>query len=405
MTPRFIPFSVPDITRMCLNHPPEGAIDKEHLVALEHLLSRVFLLETGERVAALKAAYQPHDPDTDLQRPAIAQLASQAPTDFKRKIQALLERANFEPVSEQEIQDSLGDSTLVKLNLRIDFSQFDDVFLYYRGASQATETVKKWWGLKRQTLEFTRYDRVFIFIRLKHNNTDKRGAVLLRLFQNVPKADLEMLFPNTQVGLRLIDKVLIGVPAVVSGVIVVSTKLGATLVLLGSLIGFYLGWHTKPITLDQPALIALGAGFGAVISYIWKQFSSFKNRKLKFAQTLTRNLYFKLLDTNAGVFHRIADSATDEELKETLLAYYFLAGRKPMTATELDDTIQHWFATHWQCKLNFEIEDALSKLERLGLAKVSSSGNALWHAEPIKDALTRLQSIIAHSELLPAEIN
>lgn len=315
-------------------------------------------------------------------------------SSFTQQIKALLERANFEPISEQEIQASLGDSTLLKLNLKIDFSQFDEVFLYYRGATQATETVKKWFSLKRQTIDFTRYDRVFIFIRPKHDSDNAREQVLLRLFQNVPKADLEMLFPETKVGLRLIDKVLIGVPAVVSGAVVISTKLGATLVLLGSLIGFYLGWHSKPVTLDQSALIALGAGFGAVASYIWKQFSNFKNRKLKFAQTLTSNLYFKLLDTNAGVFHRIADSAADEELKESLLAYYFLSSHHPMTAAKLDETIQQWFAQYWQCDLDFEIDDALSKLERLGLARTDGlNGNThYWQATETDTAIGALQS-------------
>lgn len=389
---RFIPFASQDITRMCFSQPPAGAITEEHALILEHLLSQVFLLEAGKRISTLKMAYQPYDPDSDLLAIPYEQSTPTGTTDINQLIKALLERANFEPISEQDIQASLGDSTLLKLNLKIDFSQFDEVFLYYRGATQATETVKKWFGLKQQTIDFTRYDRVFIFIRPKRDNENAREQVLLRLFQNVPKADLEMLFPETKVGLRLIDKVLIGVPAVISGAVVISTKLGATFVLLGSLIGFYIGWHSKPVTLDKSALIALGAGFGAVASFIWKQLSNFRNRKLKFAQTLTSNLYFKLLDTNAGVFHRIADNASDEEFKETLLAYYFLSSRQTMTATELDETIQQWFRQYWQCEFDFEINDALSKLERLGLAKVDRTDNALWQAEPIHEALSRLKS-------------
>ena len=41
-----------------------------------------------------------------------------------------------------------------------------------------------------------------------------------------------MLFPNSEVRMKTIDKLIIGVPAAVSGVVVIVTKLGATLILL-----------------------------------------------------------------------------------------------------------------------------------------------------------------------------
>ena len=185
-----------------------------------------------------------------------------------------------------------------------------------------------------------------------------------------------MLFPNTQVGMRLIDKLLIGIPALVSGGIVLTTKLGATLVLLGSLAGYWLGTHDKQVELDKSALIAIGAGVGAVMGYLWKQFSSYKNRKLRFTQALTQNLYFKLLDNNAGVFYRLINDAEESECKETLLAYYFLLSNgETLSAQALDKAIEQWFENNWQCKLDFEVEDALQKLQNLSLA---SEVNGLW---------------------------
>jgi hypothetical protein len=40
--------------------------------------------------------------------------------------------------------------------------------------------------------------------------SNKPGVTLLKLFQNVPKADLEMLIPNTTVRMFNLDKLLIG---------------------------------------------------------------------------------------------------------------------------------------------------------------------------------------------------
>ena len=51
-----------------------------------------------------------------------------------------------------------------------------------------------------------------------------------------------MLFPNTLVSMRLIDKLLIGVLAVVGGGIVLTTKLGSSLLLWAQLSDFGSVW-------------------------------------------------------------------------------------------------------------------------------------------------------------------
>ena len=104
--------------------------------------------------------------------------------------------------------------------------------------------------------------------------------------------------------------------------------------------------------------------------YLWKQFSNFKNRKLRFMQSLTQNLYFKNLDNNAGVFHRLANDAEEEEGKEALLAYYFLLTSKPLLSkSELDRQIETWLLEKWHCAIDFEIDDAVTKLLNIGLIK------------------------------------
>jgi hypothetical protein len=147
-------------------------------------------------------------------------------------------------------------------------------------------------------------------------------------------------------------------------------------VLLGSLFGYWLGVSSQPVELNQAAVVALLAGAAALGGYLWKQFNNFKNRKLRFMQALTQNLYFKNLDNNAGVFHRLANDAEEEESKEAVLAYYFLlVSTEPLTRSELDREIERWFDSRWSCQLDFEIDDALHKLLSLGL--VEKSGDRL----------------------------
>ncbi len=82
------------------------------------------------------------------------------------------------------------------------------------------------------------------------------------------------------------------------------------------------------------------------------------------------------MDNNAGVFYRLINDAEESECKETMLAYYFLLSNdQPISSHTLDQNIEQWFAEKWQCKLDFEIDDALKKLSDLSLA---SETNGLW---------------------------
>lgn len=372
---RFIPFRRTDVRRMC---SAEQQLDETGLQRFERgseLIERHFQQHFHERRQQLKEVYAPLDPDADTREVELGREEGGS-ADLASALATVLDRANYERVSEADLQRAFRTASLFQLRLDVDLDDFAEVLLYTRGASTREEDVRRF-GLWRRKLSFTNFERVVLYIRFRDDADTSStlggcqpGSTMLKLFQNVPAADLEMLFPNTRVGMRIIDKLLIGVPALVSGGLVLTTKMGATLVLLGSLFGFWLGLHSEPVELDRAGLLVLAAGLGALGGYLWKQVANFRNRKLRFTQALTENLYFKLLDNNAGVIFRILDEAEDSECKESFLAWYFLlAGGGRMTAQALDQAIEAWFAERWQCRLDFEIDDALAKLELLGLAR------------------------------------
>jgi hypothetical protein len=363
---------------MCL---AENRLDGPAAKVFRHACARIeqaFQQEFHEIRQRVKDVYAPLDPDADT-RLVELHTGDEQEDSLADLLGKLLERANYERVTGDDLQRALRSASLFQVRLYVDMDDFAEVLLYTRGASQREETLKELFGLWRRRVQFINYDRVVLYIRFRDDiDSDsalgdcRGGSTMLKLFQNVPAADLEMLFPNIRVGMRWLDRLLIGVPALVSGGLVFTTKAGATLLLLGSLIGFWLGISSKPVELDKAALIALGAGLGALGGYCWKQFSNFRNRKLKYTQALTENLYFKLLDNNAGVLFRLLDDAEESECKESLLAYYFLlAAVGPLTAEELDNRIENWLGEKWECRIDFEIADALQKLRRLGLAEES----------------------------------
>ena len=372
---RFIPFRRKDLLQMCL---AEGRLDpqgRERLDSAMQCIESAFLLEFSELRTALKDAYGPLDPDADT-RVVEAYRDPGAADSLAALLTQMLERANYDRVTREHVERALQKSSMFKVQLYVDMDDFQEALLYTRGATVRTEEVSRFFGLGREEIEFINFDRVVLYIRFKDEvDTESTlggcqpGSTMLKLFQNVPAADMEMLFPNTRIGMRLMDKLLIGVPAIVSGGVVLTTKMGATLVLLGSLLGFWLGVSNEPVSLDRGAVIALLAGIGALGGYLYKQFSKYRNRKLKYTQALTENLYFKLLDNNAGVLYRVLDEAEESEVKESLLAYYFLlVADEPLTTAELDQNIEAWLAERWQCRLDFDVDDALGKLRRLSLA-------------------------------------
>lgn len=371
---RFIPFRRDDLISMCCADGRLSAEQEARFRDVSEHIQEYFQRDFSRTKQQLKNTYSLQDPDRDTRVVNVA--AREEPSEsLSASLEQVFNRANYEKVSDKGLRRALGSSSLFQVRLYVDMADFDEVLLYTRGASQREETVREFFGLWRRRIRFTNYDRVVLYLRLKPDidsdsalGTCQPGSTMLKLFQNVPEADVEMLFPNIRIGMRMLDRVLIGVPAVVSGAVVFSTKMGATLLLLGSLLGFWLGFSAEPVQLDKAALLVLAAGTAALVGYVWKQFSTFRNRKLKYTQALTENLYFKLLDTNAGVIFRVLDDAEESECKESLLAYYFLLlAQGPVTASELDQAIEDWFSQHWQCRIDFEIDDALRKLQLLQL--------------------------------------
>jgi hypothetical protein len=380
---RYIPFRKQDIVTMCREELPSDQSNDEGKTSFNQfcdLLSSLIHFEYHSELESLKNNYAPFDPNSDTRvlNTVTTEQKAQCQSDFAKDFAKVLNAANFEVITHQDLQDALNEESLFKVRLEVEFDDFEEVVFYRRGESQLTETITSFWGLRKKLLHFTNYDRVAVFIRFKDTayfeskNKVPMGfepnSTIVKLFQNVPKADLEMLFPNSEVRMRSIDKAIIGTSAIAGGAVVLITKLGASLVLLFALFAYWGGFRSEAVEMSQQHWITFAIGMGVFGGFIFKEWSKFKNRKIKFMKALSDNLYFKNLDNNAGVFHTLIDAAEEEDIKEALLAYTFLLKSKNgLTAQQLDDEIEIWFENKYQCTLDFEINDALEKLIRMRL--------------------------------------
>jgi hypothetical protein len=384
---RFIPFRKTSVVAMCADEVPDG--ERDSFRAFAELLASLLHHEFRGRLEAIKDSYYPFNPDSDTR--TIVELDADerhaAQERLVDELTALAEAANFERISTEDLNRAFVEESLMKVKLEADFDDFEQVVFYRRGEHSRDEEVKYLFGLRRRTITFLNYGKVLVYVKFKdaaHFEARDGGvdalpftpeSTIIKLFQDVPRADLEMLFPNARVRMRRIDKLLIGVPALISGIVVVVTKVLAALIPVLLLLGFWLGVHRQPVELNKGQLVALAAGLAALGGYVVRQIGSFKNRKIQFMKALSENLYFRNLDNDAGVFHHLLDAAEEEEVKEALLAYHFLrAADGPLTPTELDGRIEEWFAKQWDAEFDFEVEDGVGKLRRLRLIEEDDQG-------------------------------
>lgn len=377
---RFIPYRRSDLVQYLVDSPALEKAMKAGFKTLCDALTLHYHLTFHQTLEVLKDAYAPMNPDSDTQPilPSDTQSLAEKEAELFDAMTVLLNKANFERITDEDLQQALEEESLFKIKLQIDFDDFEQILFFRRGESIKEETLVSLLGLRKQEVRFINYDRVVVIVKFKpqaYFDQQQRkalffqpGATIVKYFRNIPRGDLEMLFPNSEVRMKPVDKLMIGVPAAIGGVIMLVTKLGTTLLLSGALIAFWFGMRDDPVELNQTNLLALAAGFGTLGAFLWKQFSNFKNRKIRFMKTLADNLYFKNLDNNLGVFHRLIDAAEEEECKEAIMAYYLLlVTNKEMDSEALDQAVETWFKQHLQCELDFEIDDAVSKLIKLGL--------------------------------------
>ena len=215
------------------------------------------------------------------------------------------------------------------------------------------------------------------------------GAVLIKYFRNIAAADLNALYPNARVVLGWRDRVILTVPAL-AGAIPVLMNVVSTVTVLFVVLGFYLGVRgTVEDDEMKQALAALSAlvAFGA---FVMRQWVKYQRQSLRHQKQLSDTVYYRNISNNSGIFDYVIGAAEEQETKEAFLAYYFLATAETApTQQELDRTIEDWLMQRFGADVDFEADDALAKLDRLGL--LMRDGETLT-VLPLTQALMQLDA-------------
>lgn len=376
---RFIPVRKTDIVNTLIAHGRLASDrEREKFRRLCRLLGAIYHNEYFDRLERLRDDYYYFAPDLDPHARFDQATQERAYADLVETFGSVMQKADFIEVSLPEIEQAHREHPVLRVEVESSTKDFREVRFFERGRHMETFEVRQWFGLRTRRIEAEVHDDVVLFVAVKpelkrrdvgrlRRSRLRPGAVLLKYFRNIATADLRTLIPNARVVLSLADKLSLGLPALI-GAVPIGSQIVPTATALFLVLGAYLGM-TGEVEGDRlkMALAAL-SGLAAIAAFIMRQWVKYQRQSLQHQKLLADNVYFRNLNNNMGIFDYVIGTAEEQETKEALLAYYFLfTANAPVMQPALEQSVESWLKKTFGVDADFVAEDALAKIERLGM--------------------------------------
>lgn len=366
------------------------------------LLDALFHHEAYQRLEALKALYDPLDPDAPATRRDASAAAFQR---FDAALSEALARANFVEIDPATVQTHEATTLLTGLNIKASAAGLRSVRFFARGAKHEEIVLRRWFGMRRKIITVQKMDDVVVLVGFKAEDEAARrddrqalrrmrrgvreGAALVKHFRGVAAPELVTLHPGAKPSMRPRDQAMLAGPALIAGTPVL-LNLWPALVVIFAVLAAYFGAQGAIEENQLKRALAAVSGLVAVGAFVMRQRLKYEAQTLRYQKQLADTVYFRNLANNAGVLDLLVGAGEEQDSKEAFLAYAILRREaRALTKAEIDAHAETFLRERFSLEIDFEIQDALGKLERLGL--VSRSGDAYTAATP-QDALAKLDA-------------
>jgi hypothetical protein len=373
----YIPLRKSDLVLLLCKDQKLDYREREPFQQFCRLVSAIWHFEYLETLERLKDAYAPFDPDSAC-KPLAELSVDQRPARLDQLFDGfvvLMERANFKRLSRKDVEAAVeGGASDWGINMDVDFEVFERMELFIRGEGVVKRTKRHpiyFW--RQETKKVDSYQRIVLMLKLRKHKRIPEGVdthcVFLKMFKDIPKLDLEMVLPGTKMQMPSFTKLKLG------GSLLGTLGYGVYKVAFGLWAGILATFNVaKELTLTsaEGAAGLLWGPFVLLGGYAYKQYAGYRVTKQTYAKMLTESLYYQNLDNNLGVITQVLDEAEEQECRETILAWFYLWKYAPpegWTAGQLDDYVEMELEGKLGLKVDFEIDDALAKLVKLGLVK------------------------------------
>lgn len=367
---QFIPFRIDVLLDRMVRDPQMSPEDGENFRLLRRMLADRFHYEFYATLESLKNDFVPFDPDCEtLAEPDFTEAELQI---FRVRLYdaviRLLHAGNYTELTANELDECLKLQPMGGLSVHVDTADFDEFHVFYRGIRQRDEQERFLflWQWKRPV---TYMNRVFVLARFKK---ECGGHVLLKMFKDVAVENIKIVAPKVKLGMPIFDRIKIG-----------GSVLGSLFAPLSKLIfAFTLSWIYFLIILS-----------GFIIAAV-KGVLSFMNSRTKYMQVFSSSLYYRNLSNNKSAITALVDAAEDQEIKESLIAYYILHKNQfdPLSSEQIDQKAEQWIENEFAHRVDFEIKDALRKLREKNILQTEGSSPNVYRVSGLTEALQTLDA-------------
>jgi hypothetical protein len=365
------------------------------------LLGALLHHEAHQRLEALKALYDPLDPNAPSARRNVSAAAFET---FEQALAEALTRANFSEIDPDTVQTRAATKLLTGLAIKPSAAGIRRIRFFARGARREEIAFKTWFGLRTRRVDDEVMNDVIVLVGFKAEDEidreDKRafarmrrgvrpGSALVKHFRDVAAAELVTLHPGAKPSMRPRDQVFLAAPAIVAGTPVL-LNLWPALTVIFAVLAAYFGAQGVIDDDELKRALAAMSGLIAVGAFVMRQRLKYEAQTLRYQKQLADTVYFRNLANNAGVLDLLVGAGEEQDAKEAFLAYWALRrAQRPLAKAEIDNSAEAFLRERFGLAVDFEIQDALAKLERLGL--VTRDGESYAALAP-DEALTRLDA-------------
>ncbi|KAL5203644.1 hypothetical protein ABZP36_008515 [Zizania latifolia] len=216
--------------------------------------------------------------------------------------------------------------------------------------------------LGEMTIQEPTFERMIVVYRRASKEAKPDRGIFVKHFKNIPMADMELVLPEKKnPSLTPMDWVKFLLSAVIGLV-----------TLIGSL---------EMPKADIWVVIAILSG---LIGYCAKIYLTFQTNMVTYQNLITKSMYDKQLDSGKGTLLHLCDDVIQQEVKEVIVSYYILMEQGKANVQDLDLRCEQLIKEEFGVECNFDVDDAVNKLEKLGIVSRDSIGRII--CVPLKRA-------------------
>ncbi|KAM0877904.1 hypothetical protein ACQ4PT_035198 [Festuca glaucescens] len=236
--------------------------------------------------------------------------------------------------------------------------------------------------LRKMTIQEPTFERMIVVYRRASRETKPDRGIFVKHFKNIPMADMELVLPEKKnPSLTPMDWVKFLISAV-------------------------LGLATLISSLEMPKadIWVVTAIVSGLIGYCAKIYFTFQANMVTYQNLITKSMYDKQLDSGKGTLLHLCDDVIQQEIKEVIVSYYILMEQGKATIQDLDLRCEQLIKEEFGVECNFDVVDAVKKLEKLGIVSRDSIGRII--CVPLKRANeiigTTTEEMVMRAQQAPA---